>query len=146
MHDRLLDAWVLPAEAGFFPTLVLTVRPQNERLLNCIAHLSTSIRVRIQNLGESSREQVLNLYENSRALIFSSTSESFGLPLIGAACDLPIPASELGYVCDVVNPVATFDADSAVSIARAVRRFLGCSGSPLAVMTATGFMERILRP
>ena len=60
--------------------------------------------------------------------------------------DLPIPASELDYVRDVVNPVETFDAGSAVSIARAVRRFLGCSGSPVVIMTATGFPERILRP
>ena len=89
----------------------------------------------------------MNLYKNSRALIYPSTLESFGLPLLEAAtCGLPVLASELDYVRDIVSPAVTFDAGSAVSIARAVRRFLGCPESPMPVMTASGFLERILRP
>ena len=127
--------------------LVLTVGPENERLLAQIEHLSSTSNIRIDNLGRLPREQVLDLYKRSRALIFTSTSESFGLLLLEAdACGLPIVASELDFVRDVVNPVETFDAGSAVSISRAVRRFLGCQEVPASVMTASEFVERILHP
>ena len=146
-HEKLLDAWVLLAESGLFPSLVLTVGTENERLLARITQLSASNGMPIKNLGKLSREQVLNLYKHSRALIFPSISESFGLPLFeAAACGLPVLASELDYVRDIVDPVETFDSNSAVSIARAVRRFLGCAESPVKILTASGFLERILRP
>ncbi len=138
---------MLLAEAGISPSLVLTVGPENGRLLERLAHLSSTGSIRIENLGSLPREQVLNLYKRVRALIFPATSESFGLPLLEAsACGLPIVASELDYVRDLVNPAETFDAGSAVSIARAVRRFLGCPESPAPVMTASEFLERILHP
>jgi len=49
-------------------------------------------------------------------------------------------------VRDLVNPVETFDAGSAVSISRAVRRFPGRPEAPLPVMTASEFLEKILHP
>lgn len=127
---------------------MLTVGPENERLLGRIEHLSSTSNIRIDNLGRLPREQVLDLYKRSRALIFPSTSESFGLPLLEAdGCGLPIVASELDYVGEPVNPVETFDAGGwAVSISRVVRRFLGCQEAPLSVMTASEFLERILHP
>jgi len=146
-HEHLLDAWLLLEEAGLFPSLVLTVGAENAKLLGRLEHLCAASRLRIENLGELSREQVLDLYTHARALIYPSTLESFGLPLLeAAACGLPIVASELDYVRDLVEPVETFDAGSAVSIARAVRRFLECPEPPVALMTASGFLERILRP
>jgi len=146
-HDRLLDAWLLLAEAGLFPSLVLTIGPENRRLLDRVAQLCADNKLRIENPDGLSREQVLNLYRHSRALIFPSTSESFGLPLLEAkACGLPVVASELDYVRDLVTPAETFDAGSALSIARAVRRFLGCPEPLAPVMTADQFLERILRP
>ena len=89
----------------------------------------------------------MELYKRSCALVCPSTSESFGLPLLEATtCGLPIVASELDYVRDLVSPVETFDAGSAVSISRAVRRFLGRPEAPLPVMTASEFLEKILHP
>jgi len=66
------------------------------------------------------------------------------LPLVeAAACGLPVVAAELDYVRDVVTPLETFDPESPLSIARAVRRFLGCPETPEPVMTASEFVERI---
>jgi hypothetical protein len=60
-------------------------------------------------------------------MVFHSTSESFGLPLIEpSSLVLPILASELDYVRDVCVPTDTFKPNSPVSIVRAVKRFLGC--------------------
>jgi glycosyltransferase involved in cell wall biosynthesis len=78
--------------------------------------------------------------------LFPSLGESFGLPLIEAqAMGLPILAAELDFVRDVCAPVETFDAQSAVSIARAVRRFLQQAESPRAPATAQEFLARLMQ-
>jgi glycosyltransferase involved in cell wall biosynthesis len=66
--------------------------------------------------------------------------------LEAASCGLPIVAAECDYVRDVVTPVETFDPESAVSIARAVRRFLGSPEPAVPVLTANHFLARILHP
>jgi glycosyltransferase involved in cell wall biosynthesis len=145
-HERLIDAWLLLAKAGLFPSLALTLGSDDRRLLDRLERLGSGSEIRVTNLGELPRGQVLKLYQSAGALIYPSTSESFGLPLLeAAATGLPIVAAELDYVRDVVTPVETFDPVSAVSIARAVRRFLGCPETPGPVMTASEFVERILR-
>lgn len=145
-HERLIDAWLLLAKAGLFPSLALTLGSDDRRLLDRLERLGSGSEIRVTNLGELPRGQVLKLYQSAGALIYPSTSESFGLPLLeAAAAGLPIVAAELDYVRDVVTPVETFDPESAVSIARAVRRFLGCPETPGPVMTASEFVERILR-
>lgn len=78
----------------------------------------------IEVFPHMSRDQVAELYSNSEALIYPSFQESFGMPLIEAqSLNLPIVASELDYVRDVVSPVETFDPNSYLSIARAMLRY-----------------------
>jgi len=81
----------------------------------------------------------------SGAMIFASLTESFGLPLIEATrLGLPIVAPELDYVRDVCLPAQTFDPSSALSIARAVRRFLDCPEPTGALMTASEFWRELI--
>jgi glycosyltransferase involved in cell wall biosynthesis len=90
-------------------------------------------------------EKVLSLYATARAMIFPSTSESFGLPLIEAThAGLPILASELDYVRDVCSPVQTFDPTSAISIARAVKRFLAVAEPVLQIRSPHDFLRELL--
>jgi hypothetical protein len=53
-------------------------------------------------------------------------------------------ASELDYVRDVLDPEQAFDPESAVSIARAVKRFMGIEEPALPLLDAGGFMKQIL--
>ena len=143
-HERLIDAWLLLAKVGLFPSLALTLGSENRRLLDGLERLRSESQIRVYNLGVLPQERILELYKCAGALIFPSTSESFGLPLVeAAACGLPVVAAELDYVRDVVTPLETFDPESPLSIARAVRRFLGCPETPEPVMTASEFVERI---
>jgi glycosyltransferase involved in cell wall biosynthesis len=124
-HARLLQAWVELAAEGVKPSLVLTLGPRDKALAEQVAALAHERGVNIQNVGHVDHDAVMTLYARSRALIFPSLGESFGLPLLEArAAGLPILAPELDYVRDVCDPVQTFDPQSPVSIARAVRRFL----------------------
>jgi len=144
-HERLIDAWLLLAKVGLFPSLALTLGSENRRLLVRLERLRSESEIRVYHLGVLPRERVLELYKCAGALIFPSTSESFGLPLVeAAACGLPVVAAELDYVRDVVTPLETFNPESPLSIARAVRRFLDCPEAPGSVMRASEFVERIL--
>lgn len=125
-HTRLLEAWRLLASQGVRPSLALTLGRRDAALAARIESMNIADGLKVRNLGHLPRAEVLALYASARALIFPSLSESFGLPLIEAQhLRLPIVASELDYVRDVCTPAQTFDPLSPVSIARAVRRFLG---------------------
>ena len=146
-HHRLIDAWLQLAEAGLFPSLALTLGSENPRLLSRLQRVTAETAIRVYNLGVLPKSRVVELYQSAGALIYPSTSESFGLPLVEAAASgLPIVAAELDYVRDVVTPVETFDPQSPTSIARAVRRFLGCPEAPGPVLTANEFVGRLLQP
>lgn len=100
----------------------------------------------ITNLDNLSHQDVLAFYKKVDALIYPSTFESFGLPLIEARqAGLPILAPELDYVRDLVDPEQTFDPASPISISRAVKQFIGVNQDPLSLMDATAFMASVLK-
>ena len=145
-HRRLIEAWCLLAEEGLFPSLCLTLDEA------CFAGLCQEIEamhqqygLNVENAGWLSHQEVLSLYKTVGASIYPSTLESFGLPLIEARqAGLPVLASELDFVRDVLDPEQTFDPESAVSIARAVKRFLGLQEEALPLQDAKRFIEHVL--
>ena len=145
-HRKLIEAWCLLAQEGIFPSLKLTLDPAHfGSLCSWIGEKSRECRLKVENSGGLSHSQVMQLYGQAGALIYPSTFESFGLPLIEARqAGLPVLASELDYVRDVVDPEQTFDPESTVSIARAVKRFLGTEEPPLPLQNAREFLEHIL--
>ena len=145
-HMKILEAWCLLAADGLRPTLQLTLdEGQFKTLCNKVSEVRESYSVNVTNLGVLSHEDIKVLYEKVDALIFPSTFEAFGLPLIEARqAGLPILASELDYVRDLINPEQSFDPNSPISIARAVKRFLGVNKPTLVLLDAKGFLEQII--
>jgi glycosyltransferase involved in cell wall biosynthesis len=114
-------------------------------LLRIIEMTSARYALKIENLGVMSREKLYEAYGETGALVFPSTSESFGLPLVEASrIGLPIIASELDYVRDVCEPVETFDPRSPTSIARAIRRFLAVPERREPVRSGGEFVRELL--
>lgn len=145
-HRILLDAWTLLANEGLRPTLVLTLGSRDKLLAEKIFQACAKSHLQVTNVGHLPHSDVLKLYGNAKALIFPSTLESFGLPLIEAShLGLPILASELDFVRDVCVPTETFDPLSAVSIARAVKRFLGVPENRLSMHTPAAFWQELLK-
>lgn len=143
-HHNLLLAWCLLAQQSLWPSLALTI-PYDSALAIQIEDLKERWNLKIVNLGQIIPMQVRSLYSASGALIYPSTNESLGLPLIEASQQgLPVLASELDYVRDVVVPVETFDPLSHVSIARAVKRYLGIADIPQAMFDAETFLKEVL--
>lgn len=146
-HRMLVSAWCLLAKEQLYPSLSLTLdRPTFPGLCEWIEQQIAQHQLKISNKGNLPREAVTQLYGRVDAMIYPSTFESFGLPLIEARqAGLPILASELDYVRDVIDPEESFDPDSPVSIARAVKRFMLKEEEPLSLQDAEGFLQHIFK-
>lgn len=145
-HRWLIEAWCLLAKEGRFPSLKLTVDSLHfGELCSWMEQKIAQNHLRVENAGGLSHDHTKLLYDQARALIYPSTFESFGLPLIEARqAGLPVLAPELDYVRDVLDPEQTFDPKSPVSIAQAVKRFQDVGEQPLLLRDAAGFLEKIL--
>jgi glycosyltransferase involved in cell wall biosynthesis len=145
-HRNLVNAWILLSEQGLRPSLAITLSARDHELKKWVDEQVRLYKLQISDLGSMDHPRVLALYNQARALIFPSKSESFGLPLVEACnAGLPILAGELDFVRDVCSPVQSFDPNSPVSIARAVRRYLGRAETPLEPLTADAFLRGLLR-
>lgn len=146
-HGNLLEAWRLLANAGLKPSLALTINPQLFPMLSAeVARHTQEYGLNIVNLGQIPALDIPNFYQSSSALIFASKTESLGLPLIEATqLGLPVIAPELDYVRDIIQPAETFDPNSPVSIARAVRRFLSNTESTVQIHSAEEFLAEVLK-
>jgi glycosyltransferase involved in cell wall biosynthesis len=145
-HQRLLQAWRTLGEGGVRPGLWLTLDPARYgALVDEIEHVASVHGLQISNFGSVSRSQLEALYSKATALIYPSTLESYGLPLLEArAAGLPLITGELDYVRDIVDPEETFDPHSPLSIARAVKRFMGRPEQRLTGASAQEFLQRLL--
>lgn len=125
-HNQLLDGWTLLSKEKIFPKLILTISNEEyPALFKRIEHLKSLHKLVIENLGSAPHSLVLENLEQSSALIYPSLFESLGIPLLEAKqINLPIISSELDYVRDLVVPCESFDPNSALSISRAVKRFM----------------------
>ncbi len=144
-HQKLFDAWCLLANESLFPSLYLTLDEfRFPELCRRIELMRKNYGVIIHNLGSLPHKDVLVLYKKCGVAIYPSKFESFGLPLIEARqAGLPVLASELDYVRDILDPEQVFDPDSALSIARAVKRFMGVDEKPLPLLDASQFLESL---
>lgn len=143
-HARLVEAWELLKEGGCRPSLALTLGSKDQELWARLKVRIENAGLGIVNLGALSRRQLAEVYGETGALIYPSTTESFGLPLAEArAIGLPVIAGELDYVRDVCDPVQTFDPTSPLSIARAINRYLRRGGCLREFETPEGFWKAL---
>lgn len=145
-HRRLFDAWERLSRGGLRPSLAVTLHPERDReLAALLASMINRHGLNITDLGQVPRDDVLRYYRRARALLFASFAESYGIPFLEArAVGLPILAAELDFVRDMCEPAQTFDPFSAISIARAVKRFLGQGEKPLNPLAPGDFIEGLL--
>lgn len=145
-HAALIEAWGILADEGLFPSLALTLAPETAKsLYSCIEHAAAR-GLSIQNLGVLPHDRLLTIYRASGALIYPSSFESFGLPLIEARqLGLPVLAPELDYVRDLIDPDETFDPHSPLSIAKSVRRFISrLTKEEIKLETSESFLKKYI--
>lgn len=139
-HETLLAAWEHLKQEGFAPSLALTLGEQDLALWQQLRERAGRAGLNLTNLGNLPMQAMLQAYRQSGAVVFPSTRESFGLPLVEATMiGLPIVAGELDFVRDVCEPAESFDPTSATSIARAIKRHLGKQNDRVSVLTPEVF-------
>lgn len=145
-HKNLILSMCFLAEEGVFPTLFITL--DNSSFPNLCSWINNKVQsygLKVFNKGSLDRIYINELYSSADALIYPSFIESFGLPLIEAdQLGLPILASELDYVRDFVEPVQSFDPSSALSIARAIKRFMNIPEQSTPLQNADDFIKHLL--
>jgi glycosyltransferase involved in cell wall biosynthesis len=123
---RLLQAFRLVRRRGFRGTLVLTGegRKSDEDVRGMVRRLQLADDVVLPGIVP---EDVLpSLYRRASAFVFPSLYEGFGLPPLEAmACGVPVVASRVASLPEVLGPAAEFvDPLSPEDIARGVRHVL----------------------
>jgi glycosyltransferase involved in cell wall biosynthesis len=126
-HEVLLDA--LPAVRERHPTatLVCTGRPgPNDEALDAQAQ-RLGLGDAVRRLGRVPRQELDTLFGAATALVFPSTYEGFGLPLLEAmAHGLPIVAARASAIPEVVGTSGILvDAHDPTAWAEALDRVLG---------------------
>jgi glycosyltransferase involved in cell wall biosynthesis len=146
-HINLFEALKILKKEGLSISLAVTIPSHEAEILKLISDLNSNYSLDIINLGILPHLSILSCYRDSRALIYPSTEESFGLPLVEAQyLGLPILASELDYVRDVCQPAETFDPLSPISISRAIKRFFCFSdGQNIAILDGPSFVKEFLK-
>lgn len=117
---NLLKAWEHLFDRGIKPLLNLTI-PEGDDELNVYIKRLKDKGVQIVNHGVLDKTQVNQLYSQSKFLIYPSSAESFGLPLVEAVhfgCN--VISSNLAYVREVIIPSANFNHDDYKSISNSV--------------------------
>lgn len=144
-HVNLLEAWKLLAADGLYPSLCLTVSASDHPgLFRIIEQSKIDHKLDVHHAPARSWPDMQRLYGQSRALVYPSRLESFGLPLVEARqAGLSIVAGELDYVRDLIDPEETFDPESPLSIARAIKRFLQKTETPSTLLTSDEFVSRL---
>lgn len=145
-HEALIKAWVLLGQEGIYPSLAITLEEAKfPELVGYIRILTKKFNLKIINLGSLNRYEIISTLKSSSALVYPSKIESFGMPLIEAKdLDIPIVASELDYVRDIIFPNETFDPNSPLSISRAIKRFLKIHCEQPKIISPSDFLSYIV--
>ena len=137
-HRRLIQAWQIMAKRGIYPSLCLTIgKDSDPNLYNWIDEIRQKYELKIDMLGTLGYSEVLALYHDSNALVYPSVFESLGLPLLeAAAAGLPIFASDLDYVRDIIKASALFNPYSSESIADTLMNSSSSSNAEIVIKLA----------
>ena len=122
-HIRLFNAF--DKFSKIYPSfkLIVTISNNYPRLLDLIEKYNSN-GISIKNIGFVSQQILSEYFKTSMFFVYPSLEESFGLGLIEAAnYKLPVVASDLDYVYDVINPVETFDPYNEEDIFKALMNF-----------------------
>ncbi|WP_211321958.1 glycosyltransferase, partial [Photobacterium lutimaris] len=148
-HDFLLNCFFNLSNLNVSCKVALTVpiETRYKNLLEKIDHINEIGVVNIDNYGLIPYEKVIDIYYSSRSLVFPSSLESFGLPLIEAAMlDIPVFAPNLDYVNDVIDECNYININDVEDTVKSMKSYLIDSRSfkPARLKAENTFIQRFL--
>ena len=141
-HLRLVQAFNTLKDLNL--KLYITLDENNKTgksVLNFIKKNNLNVTV----LKNIKRSELIEYYKKTEALVFPSTFEAYGLPLIEAKrYKLKIIASDLDFAWDFVKPDYFFNPYDFKSIARAIERYLNFDKKLDSILSPDKFVNQIL--
>lgn len=115
-HMKLLEAIKLARKKCRF-NVVLTISESAKEILNVIDGINQDYPLTIINIGVVPHSIIYDYYRRTKFLIFPSTMESLGLPLLEAvAHNEKVLVSDRDYAYSAIENPITFDPDRVESI------------------------------
>ncbi len=123
-HKKLIDAFIHLSKKKHFPKLLITLNKSDYKKLN-ILHYKKKYKLRIFNKPNKNRKIFLKNYNRSRALIYPSTSETLGLPLLEAKeMGLDILVSNKEFAKNYASKKYVFNPYKTESIVKIILKYL----------------------
>lgn len=124
-HKTLFKALEILLKKGIKTNLLVTIPSHQEGLMEYVNTINSKYPNTIINVGYIDNSKIEEVYLKSKALVFPSTAEAFGMPLIEAHdLGLKVLVSDLPYAYDVFEKVQTFNPTDPESIANKMELFL----------------------
>ena len=144
-HQILLQAWLNLKVEGESPRLYLTI-DQNNSLKKWIKSFISKHSLNIVLLENLNRNELLNIYKKCEYLIYPSTFEAYGLPLIEASnYGLKILAADLDYCWDLITPYDFFNPYDSTSVSRCVLRSIASKSFKSHIYTPKEFISKLIQ-
>ena len=144
-HQILLQAWLNLKVEGESPRLYLTI-DQNNSLKKWIKSFISKHSLNIVLLENLNRNELLNIYKKCEYLIYPSTFEAYGLPLIEASnYGLKILAADLDYCWDLITPYDFFNPYDSTSVSRCVLRSIASKSIKSHIFTPKDFISKLIQ-
>ncbi len=143
-HKLLLQAWKLLKDEGISPKLCLTL-DQDNQLRRWIEVFVAENDLNVEFLKNLPRNELIEYYKKTETLIYPSSFEAYGLPLIEARkFQLKILSADVDYSWDFITPDDYFNPFDAESITRAVKRSLGIKYTLDRIYSPEAFIDKLL--
>ena len=145
-HLRLIEGFVESYKKNQKGELHLTVDNNSRYLIKKIEYYQKK-NIPIFNHGIIKKAEVDKLYASSEYLVFPSTMESFGLPLIEAIYfECKVLASDLPFVNVICKPSFKFNPNDVGSISSAITKSMNTNSkkSELIIKNQTSELIKLL--
>ena len=124
-HKKLIEAFIFLSKKNYFPKLLITLNEKELKKYK-VKYYIKKYNLKIYNKPDKNREAFLRNYKKSKALIFPSTSETLGLPLMEAKrFGLDILASNKNFAKEYTKKTMLFNPHNAESIVKVILKHLG---------------------
>jgi glycosyltransferase involved in cell wall biosynthesis len=119
---------------------------QNNDIYKWIKLFVNKYKLNVIFLENINRNDLLNLYKSCEYLVYPSTFEAYGLPLIEALnYNLKVLCADLDYCWDLIKPFDFFNPYDASSIERCILRRYDYNLNSTKILTPKEFLNKIIK-
>ena len=111
-HKLLIDILISLSKENIFPKVLLTLNSESMKKIK-YDELKSKYKLKLFNIYETDQKKFLKIYSDCKYLIYLSSNETIGLPLLEAySYGLKTIAPDLSYTSQFIKPDYLYDINS----------------------------------